>query len=582
MPTQFAILDWMILLAYFVATMGVGIYFYFRGHSVEGFTAANRSLPGLALGLSMFGSYVSSISFLANPGVAYAGNWNMFVFSLATPLAAAIAVYWIVPFYRSTGEISAYEHFEHRFGLWARTYSVVSFLLLQVARMGTVIYLLSLAMAPITGWKMQWIILVTGGAMTLYTFLGGIGAVVWTGVLQSAILISGVLICLLAVIFRAPDALAGIVSEGVAHDKFSLGDFGGSLSNQTFWVVLAYGIATNIGNFAVDQSYVQRYITARSDREAAKSVWITASLYVPVAGIFFFIGTGLHVFYSAHPELLKSGMKLDEVLPYFISTQLPVGLAGIVIAAVFAAAMDSNLNSMATLTYCDLYKRYLRPSAGEREGLIILRLGTLFWGIGSVCVAFAMIQSKSALDAWWQVAGILSGGILGLFLLGRLCPKANSSAGLAGLTVGIFVITWMTFSPAYFGRVTAGATISDTSRQSLVLEKAVSNVSAGDVVHLHYSSIDPETNRESTIHDTRKVLSLGNDGRAIELAEPLANPAIGKIAVYDDSAWYHWRSPFHPYLTIVAGTCTVLIVGAIVSAFRSSRSTNGVSAPSEP
>ena len=180
MTSHFTSLDWFILLGYLVTTVAVGLCFH-RGGSVEGFTAANRSLPGWAIGLSMFGSYISSISFLANPGTAYASNWNAFVFSLATPIAAAIAVRWFVPFYRRIGAVSAYEHLEHRFGAWARTYAVVCFLLVQMARMGTVVYLLALAMAPITGWEVQKTILVAGSVMTLYTVLGGIRAVVWTG-----------------------------------------------------------------------------------------------------------------------------------------------------------------------------------------------------------------------------------------------------------------------------------------------------------------------------------------------------------------------------------------------------------------
>jgi SSS family solute:Na+ symporter len=556
MPTQFDILDWLILAGYFLSTIGVGTYFYFRGHSVEGFTAANRSLPGWAVGLSMFGSYVSSISFLANPGAAYADNWNAFVFSLATPIAAAIAVHWLVPFYRRSGQISAYEHLEHRFGAWARTYAVLSFLLLQMARMGTVVYLLSLVMAPITDVKIQAIIIVTGIVMTLYTFMGGIGAVVWTGVLQSAILVSGVLICLLAVILRAPDGLDGILRDGYAQGKFSLGSLNAALTMQTFWVVFVYGLIINVGNFAVDQSYVQRYITARSDREAMKSVWLTAGLYVPVAAIFFFIGTALFVFYSAQHGSLPTGKKADEVFPYFISTQLPTGLAGIVIAAIFAASMDSNLGSMATLTYCDLYKRYVRPLAGEREGLLVLRLTTLFWGAACIGVGLAMIRAKSVLDVWWQMAGVFAGGVLGLFLLGRLCPQARSAAGLAGVAAGVVVTAWMVASPIFWDRTTMVARPANASLQALTLEAdATRHLAKGDTVHLEYSSID-----------VRRIAAISNNGRRIELDKRLSNIPEGDITIIKYSKWRRWKNPLHPYLTVVAGTCTVLVVGYTAAA----------------
>ena len=146
-------LDLAVIIAYLATVVGLGLWLGRKKTTTDEFMAAGRSLPGWAIGLSMFGSYISSLSFLANPGKAYATNWNSFVFSLMTPIAAAIAVVWLVPFYRRTGEVSAYEHLEHRFGPWARTYAVVCFLLVQMARTGAILYLLSLAFAPLTGWN---------------------------------------------------------------------------------------------------------------------------------------------------------------------------------------------------------------------------------------------------------------------------------------------------------------------------------------------------------------------------------------------------------------------------------------------
>jgi len=439
--------DITVLLIYLVGVVGFGCWFVRRSRDTEGFMVAGRSLPGWALGLSMFGSYISSISFLANPGKSYGSNWNPFVFSLATPIAAAVAVKWFVPFYRRTGEVSAYEHLEHRFGGWARTYAVVCFLLTQMARMGTVVYLLALAVAPLVGWDVKIVILVAGTLMTTYTVLGGIRAVVWTGVLQSLVLVAGPLVCVAALLLKTPGGLLQILDVGWAEHKFSLGSLGPSLTQPTFWVVLVYGLVINLGNFGIDQSYVQRYITARNDREAAKSVWLAALLYVPTAAVFFFIGTSLFAFYGARPELLGSVTQPDQVFPHFIATQLPMGLAGLVVAAIFAASMDSNLNSMATLTLCDIYKRYIRPGAGEREAMRVLHVSTLLWGLLGTGVALAMIRAESALDVWWEMAGIFSGGMLGLFLLGLISRRANSPAALTGVTVGILLIVWMSLSP---------------------------------------------------------------------------------------------------------------------------------------
>ena len=151
MPTHFTALDLVVLAGYFVATMALGFLIGRRNRSVDGHTAAGRRLPGWLTGLSILGTYVSSISFLALPGKAFASNWNSFVFSLSIPLAAWIAVRWFVPFYRRGGHISAYQHLEARFGPWARGYAGVCYLLTQLARMGTVMYLMALPLSVLLG-----------------------------------------------------------------------------------------------------------------------------------------------------------------------------------------------------------------------------------------------------------------------------------------------------------------------------------------------------------------------------------------------------------------------------------------------
>jgi len=449
------VIDLAVLLAYLAGVVGFGCWFVRYSRTTEGFMAAGRSLPGWAVGLSIFGTYVSSISFLALPGKAYGDNWNPFVFSLSLPIAAWLAVRWFVPFYRKGGQISAYNHLEHRFGAWARTYAVICYLLTQLARMGAIMYLVALALAPLTGWDVWTIILVTGILVTVYTLLGGIEAVIWTDVVQSAVLSGGALVCVLLLLTGMPGGPGQIFHIASEHHKFSLGSFGPSLAEPTFWVVLVYGVAINLQNFGIDQSYVQRYITARSDAEAAKSVWLGALLYLPVSAMFFFVGTALFAFYTARPELLPASVdavaKPDSVFPHFIVSQLPAGVTGLLVAAIFAAAMssvDSSLNCSATLVLCDVYKRYFRPNAGERESMRVLYLTTVVWGAVGTATALAMIRVRSTLDVWWQLSGIFSGGMLGLFLLGLISRRAKNAAALTGVLTGVLVILWMTVSLA--------------------------------------------------------------------------------------------------------------------------------------
>lgn len=448
---QLRYIDLAVLVGYLLLTVGLGCAFALRKRNTDEFMAGGRALPGWAVGLSMFGSYVSSISFLANPGKSFATDWNAFVFTLATPVAAVVAVRWFVPFYRRTGEVSAYEHLGRRFGPWARTYAVVCFLLTQVARTGTVVYLLALAVSPLTGWGVPAVIVLTGTLMVLYSIFGGIQAVVWVGAVQSAVLITGPIVCIIVLLALVPGGAGGVIETAGAAGKFSPGSFAPALGESTFWVVLVYGLTINLGNFGIDQSYVQRYISTPSVRQARRSVWITAGLYVPTAALFFFIGTALWVLHRTRPELFPPGLdaagKPDSVFPAFISGQLPVGLAGLVVASIFAASMDSNLSSMATLTLCDLYKRYVRPQAPERESLRVLRGATLGWGVLATGAALLMTRAKNVLDVWWELAGVFSGGMLGLFLLGLIARRARNAAAVTAVMIGVLVILWMTLSP---------------------------------------------------------------------------------------------------------------------------------------
>jgi SSS family solute:Na+ symporter len=454
MSNSLPLIDLVVLVVYLVAMVAMGIYLGRKSQTPDQFMKAGGGIPGWAVGISIFGTYVSSISFLALPGKALGGNWNPFVFSLSIPLATFVAVRWFVPFYRQSGEVSAYHHLEARFGAWARTYAVCCYLLTQLARMGTIMYLLALALAPLTGWSLVSLILVTGIITIFYTLIGGIEAVIWADVVQSFVLIGGALACAGLLVFGMPEGPGQLFQIATEHDKFSLGNFGPSLAQPTFWVVLIYGLFINLQNFGIDQSYVQRYATARTDAEARKSVWLGALMYVPISALFLFIGTALFAFYTAQPQLLPDALDLkakpDAVFPHFIQAGLPIGVTGIVLAAIFAAAQStlaSSINCSATLILCDLYRRYFRPQATERESMTVLRVATLGFGLAGTLTALAMIRVKSALDVWWELASIFSGGMLGLFLLGMISRHAKKPAAAIGVTVGVLVILWMSISP---------------------------------------------------------------------------------------------------------------------------------------
>ena len=443
------IIDIIVFLLFTGGVVAFGCSFFKKKGTSEEFTSAGRSLPGWVVGMSIFATYVSSISYLGYPGKAFSGDWNAFVFSLSIPIASYFAARYFVPFYRSQDSISAYSFLENRFGPWARIYASSCYLLTQIARTGSILYLLALPMNVLLGWHIQTIIVVTSVAIVLYSMLGGMKAVIWTEAIQGIILIGGALVCMFILLFDMPGGPVQTFSIAMEDGKFSLGSFGSSLSESTFWVCLIYGIFTNLQNYGIDQSYVQRYHTAKNEKEAKFSALFGGYLFIPVSAVFFMIGTGLYAFYKVHPGILPDGVGADYVFPFFIVNELPVGLTGLLIASIFAAGMSTiatSVTSSSTIILTDYYQRF-RKHAGKRERMLVLKLSSVGVGVAGILVAFAFMSVQSALDAWWALASIFSGGMLGLFLLGYISRKARNFDAVLGVVCGVILVCWIVISP---------------------------------------------------------------------------------------------------------------------------------------
>ena len=457
-----ATVDLVVLVLYVAGVIAFGCWFARKSGTTNEFMAASGALPGWAVGMSIFGTYLSSNTFVGNPGKGFGGNYNAYVFTLSLPIAAWIATKYFVPFYRRTGEISAYHHLEARFGLWARTYAMACYVLTQVARMGMIMYGVSLGMSALTGWDIRTIIIATGVLVTLYTLVGGIEAVIWTDVVQSVVLMGGAILMFAMLLFAMPDGPGQALAIARDADKLSLGSWQPDLTTNTVWVVLLFGVFINLTNFGIDQSFVQRYHTASSDAAAKRSVWIGALMYIPISLLFFAIGTALYSYYQTQPELLvqvqleaaaqsmpeldptdervfakatslKPSEYADKVLPHFIANELPPGLAGLLIAALLAAAMssvDTSLNSSATVFLKDIYGRYFDPEVSERRAMLVLRAATIVIGVIGTGTALAVIGQQSVLEAWWKLQGIFAGGMLGLFLLGIISRRPNGHTAI--------------------------------------------------------------------------------------------------------------------------------------------------------
>ncbi|MFZ0282357.1 MAG: sodium:solute symporter, partial [Bacteroidales bacterium] len=266
--------------------------------------------------------------------------------------------------------------------------------------------------------------------------------------------IAGAVVCAAILTFSMPEGPGQLFSIASAHNKFSLGSFGPSLKESTFWVVLIYGLFINIQNYGIDQNYVQRYMTTSSDRAAKSSALFGSLLYIPVSLVFFYIGTALFSYYTARPDLLPEELKMpgagDRVFPFFITTGLPAGITGLLIAAIFSAGMSTvstSLNSTATIVLNDYYKRYVNKKADEKSSMKVLYLSSFITGMLGIVIALTLVGVESVLDAWWSLASIFSGGMLGLFLLGFISKKTGKVEAVTGVIVGVILIIWLSLSP---------------------------------------------------------------------------------------------------------------------------------------
>jgi len=317
-------------------------------------------------------------------------------------------------------------------------------------RVGTIIYLLALAINMILGWDMITVIVFTGVFVTVYSIIGGIEAVLWTDAIQGIVLILGAVFCVFILLMGMPEGPGQLFEVAIEDHKFSLGDFGGSINEPTFWVVFIYGIFINLQNFGIDQNYIQRYMVSSSDSNAKKSAFYGGMLYLPVSAIFLFIGTALYAYYKVKNGLPEDLVNTpDKVFPHFIVNELPQGVSGLLIASIFAAGMSTistSFNSTSTVLLTDYFKK----NVVENKKLWFLYGSTVVICLISIMIALVMIDVKNILDIWWKYASILSGGMLGLFLLGIFSNiKTNTNAILA-LIVGILAILILTLYPVLF------------------------------------------------------------------------------------------------------------------------------------
>ncbi|MFZ2339213.1 MAG: sodium/solute symporter [Bacteroidales bacterium] len=439
---SFGLMNNIVLILYFGVLVFMGWFFSKRQKTSNDYFRGGGRVPWWVAGLSIFGTALSSITFMAIPAKAYATDWSYIFMNAGIILVAPLIVYLFIPFYRRLNLTTAYDYLEQRFNISTRLICSVSYILYQVGRMGIVILLPSIAINVVTGIDIFICIGLMGILSLVYTIMGGIEAVVWTDAMQVLVLLGGAVIAIVYMTANVDGGFSAIVTQGAADGKFNTASLSWDLKNPTLWTVLIATLFSKTTEYGADQTMVQRYLTTRDVKTASRGVWMNAALTVPATLIFFIIGTCLYVFYKTNPGLLSSTITDgDAIFPWFIINSLPKGVSGLLIGGIFAAAMSTlsaSMNSSATAYCVDIHFRF---GLSRHNQLSVAKIATLIIGLIGVIFAFLMAtwDIASLWDEMQKIVGLVIGSMGGLFMMGLLTRRANGAGALVGLAGSIIV-----------------------------------------------------------------------------------------------------------------------------------------------
>ena len=457
-----SVVDLSVLVAYLIGMALVGVYFAKRNVTTDAYFLGGRSFKGWVIGLSLVGTSISAVSFVGFPADAFKTAYLRLLPNLMLPLGLITASYFFLPFYRKNGISSAYQYLELRFGPGVRVYGAAAFVAVQLMRISSILYLVSELIKSLTGLNLVAAIILAGAVVAFYTIVGGLTAVIWTDVMQTLLLAVVAVICLIIVIHNVPGGFSHIIDMAIGGGKFNFADYQNgalqpvswkfTLSSKTAAMMLFVGANLWLRDYSCMQATIQRYAAASSLREGRKSLWVCGLWSIPIWIFFMFLGTSLWVFYQINPttpttEMLTGGRKAEEILPYFIVHQFPVGLSGLVIAAACAAAqsaISSSINAVTLVLVGDVYRRHLVKHREDRHYLTVSRCIAAAVAVLMILGAiwFAKADTQTLQDTTTALTSILGGGLLGLFMFGMLTTRGDGRAAVCGIVCTLLFVTW--------------------------------------------------------------------------------------------------------------------------------------------
>lgn len=444
----FGTLNYIVLIGYLAVIMMVGIYFAKRQKSADDYFKAGGRIPGWAAGISVFATTLSSITFMSIPAKAYTDDWTFLIGQYISILILPFVFVYYIPFFRKLNITSAYEYLEKRFDIRMRLFASLSFMFFHIGRIAIITYLTALALIPFIDMNPLTIVFLIGVLCIIYTFLGGIEGVIWTDVIQGIMLSAAAVLIFVMICFNIDGGLTEVFRlSGEANKYFPAEKMAWSWSESTVPVLMIGFLFAGLQQFTASQDVVQRYLVTDSIEETKKALIINAKLVATVPIFFFAVGAALYAYYTQNPQLIPENFNTGGILPFFVISEMPAGIAGLIIAAIFAASqssISSSLNSISACYTCDIYSRFGSEKTSEQR-LKSGRFVTVVAGIlGVVASTYLIMANESELwDAFNSLLGLMGGPMTGLFMLGVFVRRANANSALVGVIAAVSAVLWV-------------------------------------------------------------------------------------------------------------------------------------------
>lgn len=449
---EFGLINWIVLVLYLLAMVYLGYYFMKGNDSTEEYFTASGQIPWWASGMSIFATMLSAISYMALPAKTYSSDWRYALMAVSIILIVPVVVRCYFPFFHRLKLASAYEYLERRFSLQVRLVASALFIIFMISRIGVVLLLPALALSTVTGISVLVSILLMGLVTIFYSTSGGIKAVIWGDVIQGFVLLAGLFIAIIFLLIDIDGGVATLVEHSRAANKLHILDFSFDLSKPTFWVVMFGGLASNLITYTSDQSIIQRYMTTSDERGSIKGIWLNGWMSAPASLLFYFVGAALFAYYSENPANLDVTMtNSDSIFPYYIMYALPTGVAGLLIAAIFAATMStlsSNINAVSNALTVDFYQRL----TGKNNSIVWAKAISFGVGIvGTVVAAWlSFSRIESIFDEFQTIVGLFVSGLGGFFAMGIFTKRISAVGALVGMVGSAIILAMISRTNIHF------------------------------------------------------------------------------------------------------------------------------------